>query len=126
MTATDLATGLDGKITCLYLFCIFSLYIKIKLLSFDIQFCVKVLRKIKNIVSGWVALALGDEGATDLAKERAEHCAKCVHAKHKAYLELINDEVEVVNGFVCELCSCPLSAKLRVPEEKCPDNPPKW
>lgn len=74
---------------------------------------------IKNIFVGWKNYLTDDEIASELAQQRAKHCAVCPHAVKKEHLQRIKDSIEVIEGFVCELCSCPLSAKLRAPEAKC-------
>jgi len=78
-----------------------------------------ILGKIKNIYTGWKNYLTDDELASELAKERAEHCAVCPHAVFKKHLANVKDEVQIIEGYVCDLCHCPLSAKLRVPDEKC-------
>lgn len=74
---------------------------------------------VKNIYAGWIALLTNDPQARKLAEERAPHCAKCDHAVFKEHLAIIKDEVKAVEGYVCDLCSCPLSTKLRAPDSKC-------
>lgn len=74
----------------------------------------------KKIVIGWTKLATHDKAAAELARKRAEFCGVCEFAVKKKYLDEINDEVEIINGYVCSKCSCPLSAKLRVADESCP------
>jgi hypothetical protein len=75
---------------------------------------------IQNIVTGWWNFMLKDEGSTALAEKRAAHCASCIHRKHGALTAFINDELKEVQGTYCNKCKCPLSAKLRTPNEQCP------
>ena len=82
--------------------------------------------KPKNIVRGWWNLATDNAGANEMAEERAKHCVTCDHAVHKQYLDVVDDKVEIIKGYLCDICGCPLSAKLRSPEEHCPDEPSKW
>lgn len=79
---------------------------------------------IKNIYTGWANFMKADEGSTALAKKRAVHCAACPHAKKGLLTAFIKDELKEVQGYYCELCTCPLSAKLRTPDHGCPIN--KW
>jgi hypothetical protein len=84
------------------------------------------MSKLRNIYTGWKNYLTDNELANELAQERAPFCSECTHAVFKQHLLAMTDEVKIIEGFVCELCHCPLSAKLRVPEEKCPDVPAKW
>lgn len=89
---------------------------------FVLQLCIKtliILGKLKNIFTGWKNYLNGNELASDLAKQRSKYCSKCEHSVFKKHLLTVKDEVKIIEGFVCDLCHCPLSAKLRVPEEKC-------
>jgi hypothetical protein len=60
------------------------------------------MKKLKHIFYGWYYLFLNRNH--ELAKERMKVCKKCPE--------------RVV--FVCGICSCPLMAKVRYPEEQCP------
>lgn len=86
------------------------------------------MSKIKNIFSGWKNYIIPNPVADALALERSKHCAGCPHAVHIQHLANIHDKIEVIEGYVCNICSCPLSAKLRStePDNACPDNPAKW
>lgn len=86
----------------------------------------KILSKSKNIFEGWKNYLTDDEMANKLALERSKHCSICQHAEFKKHLLNIKDDIHVIEGYVCSLCHCPLSAKLRSTDEKCTDNPPKW
>lgn len=80
--------------------------------------------KLANIIDGWSNYAFEGEDVRKMALERAEHCGKCPHAVKRFYAALVVDEIKDIEGYVCNLCSCPLSALLRSPDEKCKDN--KW
>ena len=67
--------------------------------------------QISKIVKAWTKVAKGL--TTDEDKRRASICKSCKFAKHKTYLDFINDELEEVKGLVCGQCSCPLIAKIR-------------
>lgn len=74
-----------------------------------------------NIISGWKNLFYGLN--TELARTRADHCTKCDHAKVGTWEKLINDDQIIeISGLKCDICKCPLSAKLRSTDEKCPIN----
>lgn len=73
-----------------------------------------------NIITGWWNFMSKDEGSTELAKKRVEHCLPCKHRKEGALTAFINDELTEVQGAYCDVCLCPLSAKLRTPKEQCP------
>lgn len=76
-----------------------------------------------NIINGWKNLFYGL--STDLAKARANHCTGCNYAKIGTWEKLINDDdIIEIQGMKCQKCGCPLSAKLRSINEKCPIN--KW
>jgi hypothetical protein len=64
--------------------------------------------KTKNIVDGWKNLLFRDEQIEALAKTRLKTCGECPHQK----------------GFICGLCGCPLKAKSRAVNDKCPDG--RW
>jgi len=67
---------------------------------------------------GWFNYLTGKNN--DLVQQRGEVCIQCDNIVHKEYLEVINEEVEIIKGYVCDVCSCPLSSKLRVKQEVCP------
>ena len=75
--------------------------------------------KIKNILNGWQNFINKSEVTETLAKERAEICAKCPQAKQGKILAFINDDLQEIQGNYCNLCRCPLSAKVRSIKEKC-------
>lgn len=76
---------------------------------------------IKNIVNGWENYLNPEDATTEeKAKERAEFCAKCEHAKKGLILTMLPDGLKNIKGRYCGLCGgCPLSAKVRSKDEKC-------
>lgn len=83
--------------------------------------------KLTSIIKGWANYIWESEDVREMAKERAKHCAKCDKAKMALVPTFIDDEIKDIYGLVCTGCGivhCPLSGKLRSPDEKCPDN--KW
>ena len=86
-----------------------------------------VLRKknLINILNGWKNFMNKSEVIEMVAVSRGTHCIECKHAKHsKTIKAFVKDEFKEIEGFVCGLCDCPLSAKLRSENETCPLN--KW
>jgi len=77
---------------------------------------------IKAIIQGWGNYAFAETTSEHL--HRAEICAQCQHAVHGEMLDRIKDEIVVIQGYKCDICSCPLSAKIRQDSERCPQN--KW
>lgn len=78
------------------------------------------MSKIKNILSGWKNFIDKSEVVEIVAKERAEFCAQCPSSKEGLLLAFINDKIQNVQGHYCAECDCPLSAKIRSQNEKCP------
>lgn len=67
--------------------------------------------QVFKIARAWVQVFKGV--TTEEHKRRASICNKCEHAKKIKILELIKDELKEVNGLGCDLCDCPLIAKIR-------------
>lgn len=59
-------------------------------------------------------------------ESRLKICQTCPHAvgAFPAIDTLLGREKPV--HFSCELCGCLTNAKTRNPDERCPDNPPRW
>jgi len=77
--------------------------------------------RISNILNGWKNYFIEDEVAEKIAEERAQFCAKCPFAIEKKLLIFVKDDLEEIEGMACARCDCPLSAKLRSANEKCPE-----
>lgn len=77
-------------------------------------------QKLINILSGWKNYVFENEEVETMAKNRAVHCATCENAEYGFVQSLINDEIKDIKGMICNKCDCPLSAKLRSPNENCP------
>jgi hypothetical protein len=69
------------------------------------------MTKTTTIIKAWIKVFRHLTTKED--KRRSKICGKCEHAKHKIYLELIDDELKETKGMLCNLCQCPLSAKIR-------------
>lgn len=78
---------------------------------------------LNQILSGWRNFIGKSEVVESVAKQRAQICAVCPHAKQGKLLAYIKDSLKEVEGAYCNLCSCPLSAKVRS-SDICPEN--KW
>ncbi len=76
--------------------------------------------QISNIVNGW-SNYLKDK---TINENRLSQCINCEFAIDKNYLIFVKDDFKEIEGKVCNKCDCPLSAKLRSDNEKCPLN--KW
>lgn len=75
--------------------------------------------KIANIINGWQNFISKNEVSEKLAKLRASECANCPNAKKGMLTAFIKDELKEIEGYYCDLCKCPLSAKIRSINEKC-------
>lgn len=82
------------------------------------------MSKLQDILNGWENFIDKSEVTEALAKQRAEHCLKCDELKKGGLLSLIKDDIVEIQGYYCNICKCPLSAKLRSVNKKCPLN--KW
>jgi len=86
------------------------------------------MSKINNIISGWKNYIFHKPEIEQIANDRAEHCAKCDNAIEGWYEVIRDQNIESISGMVCNGCptkvKCPLSTKLRSPEETCPQK--KW
>ena len=80
--------------------------------------------KLSNILNGWQNFISKSEVTEKLAKERALKCAECPSNKRGMLTAFINDDLKEVQGNYCDLCKCPLSAKIRSERETCELN--KW
>ena len=77
--------------------------------------------QISNILNGWQNFIAKSEVSEKLAKERAAECSQCPHAKKGKLLAFIKDDLKEIEGYYCDLCKCPLSAKVRSQNENCED-----
>ena len=80
--------------------------------------------EITNILNGWQNFLSKSEVTEKLAKQRYLKCSGCEHAKHGILTAFIKDELTEIQGCYCDLCKCPLSAKIRSEKEVCQIN--KW
>ncbi len=82
------------------------------------------MSKLSSILSGWSNYLFRDEGIESLARGRARVCSECRHVKNMRFEVIAENRLKEIEGLCCELCLCPLSTKLRSPEETCPKE--KW
>jgi len=81
------------------------------------------LSKLKTILTGWRNFIDKSEVTEKKAQERVRICAACPHAKRGKLLAFIKDDLKEIEGYYCDICKCPLSAKIRS-NDTCPEN--KW
>lgn len=81
------------------------------------------MSKISEIKEGWQNYLERSEYDDDIVNKRALICSECPHAKKGMLTAFIKDELTEIQGHYCDLCKCPLSAKIRS-KTKCDDN--KW
>lgn len=77
---------------------------------------------IKDILDGWENFVNQKEVSEKMARQRAEYCKNCINLKKGGLLSFVNDDIKEIQGFYCNLCKCPLSAKLRSKNSNCPIN----
>jgi hypothetical protein len=68
-----------------------------------------IYNQAAQVARGWYYLAAGVND--ELSAARMKFCYNCPH---------------LVGGLVCNLCGCEAHAKTRLPEQQCPDKPPRW
>jgi hypothetical protein len=78
---------------------------------------------LQEILSGWKNYLVKSEVAEAVAQERAFICAACPNVRHGKLLTFINDSLKEIEGSYCNICKCPLSAKVRS-TDICPKQ--KW
>jgi hypothetical protein len=79
---------------------------------------------LKNILNGWGNFIEKSEVTETVAESRAKICATCFECKEGKLLALIKDDLKEIEGHYCALCYCPISAKIRSINERCPLS--KW
>ncbi|MFT3908322.1 MAG: hypothetical protein QM737_02765 [Ferruginibacter sp.] len=73
-----------------------------------------MIKKAKEIITGWKNVVFTDEEIEKLSAERMEVCNAC---PFKQFSEILKMEI-------CGECLCPLKAKTRSPLSNCPKK--KW
>jgi hypothetical protein len=83
--------------------------------------------KFKRIADGWMNVVIMSPAVEEMARARAKICAGCPHAVDSFWTQAIGDKIEEIKGLKCDLCNCPLSAKVRSAGENCAMQPnPLW
>jgi len=78
---------------------------------------------LNHILSGWKNYLDNSAVTEAVAQQRATVCAACPHARQGKLLTFIKDTLKEVEGAYCNVCKCPLSAKVRS-TDICPKH--KW
>lgn len=84
---------------------------------------------LRNVLTGWKNFAYPSLLIEEMATERSEICSVCPHSNTEYLFNIVaaatkNDPIKPIRGLGCNICGCPLSSKLRVPLERCPEN--RW
>ena len=120
----------------LYIIIRFILFIPILLPMCAITVTKQILKKntrvdkpniiLSNIIAGWSNLVFTDPEVEALAIQRAAICAKCPFAEvlNGLHTMVVDKKTTQVRGLKCGKCGCPLSAKVRAPQDACPIG--KW
>lgn len=88
---------------------------------------ISAINKLSAILEGWKNYAFKSPEIEKMAKQRAEICSNCDYADPEHPIRALvmpEKAIAEIKGMACTLCGCPLSTKLRVPFERCPDK--KW
>ncbi|MFP9114921.1 hypothetical protein ACLI1A_13375 [Flavobacterium sp. RHBU_3] len=78
---------------------------------------------ITTILHGWKNFISKTEVTEAVAIKRATICTACPQLRHGKLLAFIKDSLTEIEGAYCNLCKCPLSAKVRS-NDICPEK--KW
>lgn len=79
------------------------------------------MASVKTILQGWKNFIDKPDVIEAVASKRAAVCATCPDAKHGKVLAFIKDNLKEIEGHYCDVCKCPLSAKVRSNDD-CPNN----
>ncbi len=80
------------------------------------------MSKILNIINGWENYIFKSKKVEAIAQKRAELCVKCPFFA-EGFISVFEDgDFKEVQGMKCDRCQCPISAKIRSINEKCPEN----
>ena len=74
---------------------------------------VETVRWAATIITAWGNYITNNQAANIKASQRAEICINCVYRVKNSLLSPIRDEIKSIEGYECNKCGCPLSAKLR-------------
>lgn len=81
-------------------------------------------KKFKAIYEGYKNYIFPTSTMEELATERTKLCSECPHCIENALLKItMPDKTQKeIQGAQCDICKCPLSAKVRQIFESCPIN----
>ena len=88
------------------------------------------MSKANDILNGWVNYLKNDnEEVLEIAKPRAEICAKCPIASYGLHTSVLPDySFGEIQGYYCDSekggCGCPISTAIRSKNYTCPKG--KW
>lgn len=76
--------------------------------------------KLEEIVAGWINVAINV--TTEEAQKRSEVCSGCDSAVLSKWIQKVVGEKQLkqIEGYKCNECGCPLSAKVRSDKSICP------
>lgn len=77
---------------------------------------------LSNIIDGWYNLLIPNQTSEELALQRAKICAHCPEAVMDTAVHtiVVDNKTKNVRGLKCGVCHCPLSAKVRSSQDRCP------
>jgi hypothetical protein len=84
---------------------------------------------LRAIIQGWTNVVFLDPGMEKTARERAKICAGCPNANPEyKFKKWFPEEkrIEEAVGLGCDLCGCPIAARVRQTLLSCPDSPKRW
>ena len=77
--------------------------------------------KLEKILNGWKNYLILDPAIEKVAKQRASICADCPFMKKGLFSAVLKDySIKEIDGYYCGGCGCPIPAKIRSEDEKCP------
>jgi len=83
------------------------------------------MNKIFSSLTGWKNYIITNINTEEIAIKRAKECSDCSYAYLNNIIKMmVVDKIHDIEGYYCSKCSCPLSAKIRSVNEKCPIG--KW
>ena len=74
--------------------------------------------KLSVILEGWQNFMNEPEVPSEITTERSKECIKCPKKSKALLLTFVKDKLKEIEGYKCDICNCPLSAKLRS-QSKC-------
>jgi len=69
------------------------------------------------MIKEWVSVLKGKQTTLE-EKRRANICVKCNHHSTANFLKWFENDIKEINGLYCNLCKCPLVAKIKTTDKK--------